>query len=181
MTRRSVREFTAQDVPQEIICQILEAGRWAPSGLNNQPWRFVVVRDRKYIEQLSGLTKYAKTVSNANLLIIVLLDNSVVYDRTKDLQAIGACIQNMLLAIHELGLGACWIGEILNQKERVLDLLELSNTETQIKNQTPNQPCDCKLIGTSLELMAVLAIGYPVNKRRVSNRMRIEELVICWK
>ncbi len=156
-TRRSVREFTTQEIPEEMIGQILEAGRWAPSGLNNQPWKFAVINNKAEIEQIASFTKYTNTVAQATLLIIVFLDNSEVYDRTKDVQAIGACIQNMLLTIHDLELGACWIGEILNRKDEVVKFLNLPD---------------------SLELMAVLAIGYPTNKRRISKRKRIEEVMV---
>jgi nitroreductase len=51
-TRRSIRKYKPDDVPDELIKKILEAGRWAPSGENAQPWRFIVVRDREHIRQM---------------------------------------------------------------------------------------------------------------------------------
>lgn len=51
-TRRSIRKYKPDDVPDELINKILEAGRWAPSGENSQPWRFIVVRDRERIRQM---------------------------------------------------------------------------------------------------------------------------------
>lgn len=51
-TRRSIRKYKPDDVPDELINKILEAGRWAPSGENSQPWRFIVVRDREHIRQV---------------------------------------------------------------------------------------------------------------------------------
>ncbi|MRR36083.1 hypothetical protein EG829_15680, partial [bacterium] len=65
-TRRSIRKFTDQVVPDEMIDAVLEAGRWAPSGMNNQPWRFAVIRDRDIRESLSSLTKYGSVVSSAD-------------------------------------------------------------------------------------------------------------------
>lgn len=155
-SRRSVREFTDESVSGEQIEQILEAGRWAPSGLNNQPWRFVVVKNQGIKEQMAAFTSYSRTIREANLLISVFLDTNVMYDRTKDVQAIGACIQNMLLAIHDLGLGACWMGEILNRRAEVERFLGVPE---------------------SFELMVVLAVGYPELRDRPSSRKSIEELV----
>lgn len=156
LNRRSVREFTDRSVNKDEINTILNAGRWAPSGLNNQPWRFIVVREKGTIMQLSECTHYTKVVAGAPLLIAVYLDTEKSYSHTKDVQAIGAAIQNMLLATCELGLGAVWLGEILKQNEKVNSILE----------------CPSKL-----ELMAVLAIGEPVPKERTSTRKALPELV----
>lgn len=123
IARRSIRKFKPQDVPEELLKQVLEAGRWAPSGMNNQPWRFIVVKDIKLKKRLSEFTVYSKVINNAPCIIAVFLDSDSVYNRDKDMQAIGACIQNMLLAIFGLGLGACWLGEILNKKDKVSLLL----------------------------------------------------------
>lgn len=154
--RRSVRDFTDQELMEEQIEQILEAGRWAPSGLNNQPWRFAIVKNREVKEQIAACTSYARTIKGANLLIAVFLDTDVMYDRTKDVQAIGACIQNMLLAVHDLGLGACWMGEILNRRDQVERILQVPK---------------------SFELMTVLAIGYPEPGEHSSSRKILTELV----
>ena len=78
------------------------------------------------------------------------------YDRTKDVQSIGACIQNMLLALHSLGLGGVWLGEILKKKEMVNELLGAPE---------------------SYEMMAVVALGYPAIKKRTSERKGSSELV----
>jgi len=154
--RRSIRDFLDEEVTDEQIEQILEAGRWAPSGLNNQPWRFAVIKNEEVKEQVAECTRYSSTIKAANVLIAVFLDSDVMYDRTKDVQSIGACIQNMLLAIHELGLGACWMGEILNQRQDVEKLLEIPD---------------------NLELMVVLAIGYPVPEARTSSRKDLNDLI----
>ncbi|MBC2699305.1 MAG: nitroreductase family protein [ANME-2 cluster archaeon] len=155
-SRRSIREFLVDHVEDSMVEDILEAGRWAPSGLNNQPWRFVVVKDREIAGSLAGCTRYSTIVHSAHLLIAVFLDRDVMYDHTKDIQACGAAIQNMLLVAHGMGLGAVWLGEILNQKNEVGDIL--------------NAP-------ESLELMAVIAIGYPAaDSSRSSGRWEISEI-----
>lgn len=156
--RRSIRSFTAGPVTAAELEAILEAGRWAPSGLNNQPWRFLVVRSGEpRQEALAGLTKYAHIVRGARALFCVFLDRQTVYSRTKDLQGIGACLQNMLLAAHSLGLGAVWLGEIINQEPQVTAALGLDPE--------------------SLELMAVLAVGRPA-KGGSSKRKPMEALLL---
>ena len=156
LNRRSVREFKDRQISKEEINIILNAGRWAPSGLNNQPWRFIVVRNPDTIHKLSECTHYSSIVVRAPLLIAAFLDTEYSYNRTKDVQSIGASIQNMLLACSELGLGAVWLGEILNQNEKVNSILQ----------------CPSKL-----ELMAVLAIGEPAPGKRTSTRKALSELV----
>ncbi|MFH0904640.1 MAG: nitroreductase family protein [Methanobacteriota archaeon] len=155
-SRRSVREFTDDDVDDKALLEIIDAGRWAPSGLNNQAWRFIIIRDIGTKEELCELTHYGAIIKNAPVLIAVFLDRNEMYDHTKDVQSIGACIQNMLLAIHSMGLGAVWLGEILKKKEGV--------------NTVLGAPA-------SYELMAVVALGHPVQKNRVSERKEIQNLV----
>ncbi|MDA8083349.1 MAG: nitroreductase [Nitrospiraceae bacterium] len=156
-SRRSVRKFSADPVPEELIEKILEAGRWAPSGLNNQPWRFAVVTNRETVTAISKLTHYSKVVLASQVLIPVFLDTEKSYHREKDIQAIGACLQNMLLEAHSLGLGAVWLGEIIRSGAEIRSLLHLLD---------------------SLDLMAVLAIGYPDEQPRPTKRKAPEELLV---
>lgn len=153
-TRRSVREFERKKVEIDKIEKILEAARWAPSAKNRQPWVFIVVQNEETIKQIASCTIYS-FVGNAPLLIVVFLDKSEMVDRTKDVQAIGASIQNMLLAVHALDLGAVWIGEILARKEEVNKILDAPSY---------------------LELMAVVAVGYPVERKRSSERKSLKEI-----
>ncbi len=154
-SRRSVREFEDRDIPDELIEELLTAGTWAPSGLNNQPWRFVVVKNANTREALSKLTTYSRIILNAPVCIAVFMDANASYDRTKDAMAIGACNQNILLAAHSLGLGGVWLGEILKSKDAVRELLKAPD---------------------SCELMTVLAVGYPIQKERSSKRKSIKEV-----
>jgi nitroreductase len=154
--RRSIRQYTDDPVDQHEVQTILEAGRWAPSGLNNQPWRFAVVRDPKVRDEVANHTRYREVIRNAPVIIAVFIDNDASYDRTKDCQGIGACLQNMWLAAHALGLGGVWLGEILKNKERVGEILEAPAT---------------------YELMAVLAIGHPKHRQQKSERKSLSDLV----
>jgi nitroreductase len=157
-SRRSVRKYTEEPVSREELLAVLEAGRWAPSGLNNQPWRFLVIHagDPRQAA-LAGCTKYTRILLAARALILVFLDKSRMYDALKDHQAAGACIQNMLLAIHAQGLGGVWIGEILNQSEDVFKVLSLDAHD--------------------VEFMAVIALGRPAGPG-VSSRRDLDEFLL---
>ena len=75
----------------------------------------------------------------------------------KDVQAMGACIQNMLLTTEELGLGAVWLGQILQNKDNVNALFSLDDT---------------------YDLMAVLAIGHPLHKNQKSQRKPLADFIL---
>jgi nitroreductase len=158
--RRSIRRFTDDPVPEAVVNKILEAGRWAPSGLNNQPWRFAVVTDVSLIKEISTLTRYSWIVKKAKVLIAVFLDNEASYHRIKDAQAVGACLQNMLLEIHSLDLGGVWLGEIIKSDQEIRKILGLGDT---------------------LELMAVIAIGHPDEKPKKVKRKALQELMVFRK
>ena len=154
--RRSIRKFTSQGIDDEQVHQIIEAGMWAPSGLNNQPWRIAIIKDSPTRKSIAPLTRYAPIIEGAPLLIAIFLDAGASYDRIMDIQAIGACIQNMLLTIHDLGLGGVWLGEILKNKEQVAKIL--------------NAP-------DNFELMAIIALGHPAEKGGRAYRKPLEEIV----
>jgi nitroreductase len=155
--RRSIREFTDAPINPDMVHEIIKAGIWAPSGLNNQPWRFVIVRGVRIREDLAKLTKYAHVIKGSGLCIAVYLDKRVMYNDVKDHQAAGACIQNMLLAAEAFGLGAVWLGQILVNKDQVNDLFKLD---------------------ANYDLMAVLALGHPKHRNQQSQRKEVHEFII---
>lgn len=165
MNRRSIRTFLPQEVSREDIMQLLTAAGWAPSGNNLQPWRFSIVMDDKdLLRKLSSLTIYHNWVQNSACLISVFLDTQVsdpkIHDiHLKHVQAIGAAIQNMLLAAHEMDLATCWIGEILKNEDKVRELLGVAD---------------------ELQLMAVIAVGYSDKKETKSKRRDVSENIISW-
>ncbi len=156
-SRRSVRDYTAEPVAKELIYEIIQAGTWAPSGLNNQPWRFVIVQDPEKREALAQLTRYGEIIRRAPVVIAVFVDKEAMYHEVKDHQAMGACLQNMLLAAHALGLGAVWLGEILKNADLVRETLALP---------------------ANLELMAVVALGHPKHHNQRSSRKPLKEVIL---
>ena len=156
-SRRSIREFTDKEIPREQLHEIIKAGIWAPSGLNNQPWRFVIIQNPDIKEELAEQTHYGHIVSKANALIAVYLSQDDMYDTVKDIQAAGACIQNILLAAEALELGAVWLGQILKNKLEVNKILGLAD---------------------NFDLMAVVALGHPLHRNQKSKRKEVSELLL---
>jgi len=156
-SRRSVREFLDESIDPSFLDEIIKAGTWAPSGLNNQPWRFAIVTQGDLKKRFEPLTRYKDIIKSAPVLIPVFIDKDAMYHPVKDYQAMGACLQNMLLAIHSLGLGAVWLGEILKSADMVRDILGLDK---------------------NLELMAVIALGRPARRDQKSSRRPLSEVIV---
>ncbi len=144
--RVNVKVYDKRDVPEELIAQILYAGTLAASAGDIQPWEFIVVKDKKTKADISIACLMQKHVEEAPLLIIVCANLEKVAlkfgDRGKNLYAIqdtGAAIQNMLLAVHDLGLGASWVHAF--EEEAIKRILKI--------------PAKLRPVG-------VLAIGFPL-------------------
>ncbi len=119
--RRSIRKYRKDPVPGDLISKILEAGRWAPSASNTQPWNFIVLRDEGVRRSVADATTYGKFLADAPLGICVVIDPGASTHPVED----GAiATYSMLLAAHALGLGACWIGSYGSvYEERVKKIL----------------------------------------------------------
>jgi nitroreductase len=151
--RRSVRAFIDQSVSDEILKPILDAGRYAPSGHNTQPWRIVVVKSAEKRKQLAELAPQDDMIKTAPLTLAVLLDRTAGYDELKDAQAIGAMIENMLLAVHSLGLAACWMGKA--RDSRMEEAIGAREHE---------------------DLMALIPVGYAASSPEDVDRLPLEEI-----
>ena len=117
-TRRSIRKYQSQPVPEAFIKDILAAAMSAPSAGNEQPWHFVVITDREILEKVSGINPYAAMAKNAPLAILVCGDLSLEKYPGNWVLDCAAAVQNLLLAAHAKGLGAVWTG-IYPEKDRM--------------------------------------------------------------
>jgi nitroreductase len=118
LTRRSVRRYTEQPVPDAAIREILTAAMRAPSAGNEQAWQFVVITERRLLDAIPRFHPYAEMVRQASVAILVCGD----LDREKYggywVQDCAAATQNLLLATHAKGLGAVWVG-VYPKEDRV--------------------------------------------------------------
>ncbi len=109
--RRTIRRFKSDPIGEEKLQAILDAGRWAPSFSNLQPWRFIVIKDQKLKSILDIAAKESVLhlgINEAPVIILVCVDRRV--DPLHSIEAGAAAAQNMTLAATSLGLGAGWIG-----------------------------------------------------------------------
>ncbi|MBQ8294994.1 MAG: nitroreductase [Clostridia bacterium] len=161
LTRKSVKSYKSDTVPKELIDKIVEAGLQAPSGLNKQAPIILVVTDKKTRDELSALNMNkdpfhrADPFYGAPVVLVVLADKSVptyVYDGS-------LVMENMLLAAHALGLGACWI-------HRAKETFEMPEGKALLKKMG---------IEGEYEGIGNCIVGYadvpPVSKPRKENRV----------
>jgi nitroreductase len=114
--RRSIRKFTAKPIPEEVLKTLLRAAMQAPSAMDQQSWCFVVCTDKEALAALPQHHTHCHPVAAASAAVLVCHDS----DREKLPgywpQDLAACTQNLLLATHDLGLGAVWIGVYPNEE-----------------------------------------------------------------
>ena len=116
--RKSVRQFTDEPVSQEDIETMLKAAMAAPTAVNYQPWRFVVITERARLDAMAEVLPYAKMLKQAPLAIVVCGETTWFEGRENTYwqQDCSAATQNILLAAEALGLGAVWTGVYPNME-----------------------------------------------------------------
>lgn len=162
-TRRSVRCFSPEPVGDDLLWKVLEAGHWAPSAHNKQPWYFIVFRDQEKKQAIADASRWAKFLPEAPVGVLVCARLDYEWKSTPrkwiewySVQSSAAAIENMLLAAHALGLGTCWIGDI--------------DTELLARLFT---------IPSGYEPVAIIALGYPAAgfEGKAPPRRPLEEVV----
>ena len=179
--RRSVRDYKPNDVPDDIIRELIKVGTYAPSAGNKQPWRFVVIKNREMIARLSGRAKklWLDTVGEKSNPDVKMLANAMkmpefnIFYNAPVLILIfaapgafspqddcAAAAENMMLAARSLGISSCWIGfgMPLGSDEAVLQELKVPEDH---------------------RLMAPLIFGYPVKDVQMVPQ-RKEDVTLNW-
>lgn len=163
-TRRSIRKFTNTPIPEEDLDRIMKAAIEAPSGKNNQPWKFVIVREDRRAEMVrimregisstkdqgrdTGSSEWSAIVmENAPVTVFVFnpfgtkpwLARSIEqnFHDLVNVQSVGAAIQNMLLAARDLGIGSLWICDVFYAYEEL-----------------------CNWLGEDCQMVAAVSFGY---------------------
>jgi nitroreductase len=176
--RRSIRRYKSDPVPQDVLEKILDMAQWAPSGMNLQNWFFLVVtgvqkdnlveiasKSFEHIEPVLNevfaekpkvrefTRKFFKRLGGAPVLVLAYYEPTRERPETS-IQTVAAAIQNLLLAAHAEGLGACWMTGPVHVKKKINAFLGIDDKD----------------------LVAVIPLGYPdelppAPKRR-PNRVR---------
>ena len=151
MTRRSIRKYRDTPVSEEAVEKILRAAMAAPSAGNEQPWHFVVIRDRDTMVRIAEVHPHAQMLKEAPLCIAVLADLALARYEGCWVQDTSAATQNILLAAHALGLGAVWLGvhPVEGRERDVGEILRLPD---------------------GVECLSLLAIGHPDERPAPADR-----------
>lgn len=200
VSRKSIRRYTSEPIPKDVLLKVLEAGRWAPTGGNYQPWKLIVVRDQKKREAIARLSKIgtgsratawysmgqmqqrfegitdpavkarvlrfmtsgevSEFASKAPVAIVAVGDLSESVDVPYD---VSACIENILLEAHSLGLGACWIHGPAANIRHAIELKKMLNIPTGMGQY---------------KILAIISIGWAAERRdRPRPKKSLEEIV----
>lgn len=116
LSRRSIRKYTAEPISEMEIRKMLEAAMAAPSASNLKPWHFIVVTERRLLDELAQAHPHGKMLFEAPLCIAVCGDTS--FSESFWVQDCSAATENLLLTISSLGLGAVWLG-VYPRQDRV--------------------------------------------------------------
>jgi nitroreductase len=116
--RRSIRKFTGERVPEEVITELIKAGMNAPSAGNQQPWQFVIIDDRKLLNEIPKFHPYSQMLREAPVAILVCGDTGLEKHEGYWVQDCSAAVENILLEIADRGYGGVWLG-VYPRAERV--------------------------------------------------------------
>ena len=179
--RKSIRNFTGKDVPDEVINYILEAGRLSPSGGNEQPWKFGLITNRSLIHEISQIAYNQKWIKPASFLVILCTYNVDKSCGGRDIQkarypSLAKIIENMddeiytkinleehqtkipgthmVIAALEHGLGSTWVSYFDVDKLTLF----LNLPKPYIASE-------------------IIAFGYPVNNEPVTDKKNLSEVV----
>lgn len=156
-SRRSIRKYTDEPIAPQLLREILNAAMHAPSARNSQAWHFILEERKSRLQQLAEIHPYGKMLRSAAAAILVCgdlqADDSVIYL----IQNCSAATQNALLAAHELGLGAVWLG-IQPREKRIKSMKEFFNLPDYI---VP---------------VSLIALGHPLEKPAARQRFNPDRI-----
>lgn len=155
--RKSIRKYTGEKVSDEIVNELLRAGMQAPSAGNQQPWEFIVLRNKDIMAKIVQVHPYSKMLLDTDVAIVVCGDESKEIFKGFWVQDCSAATENMLIAAEEKGLGAVWLG-VYPEKDRVEEIKKILN------------------LPDSVIPLSIVSVGYPDEKREAANRFNEERI-----
>lgn len=124
LSRRSIRKYKKDQVPPELIEELLKAAMSAPSAGNQRPWHFIIIDDRKILERIPDFHPHAAMMTEVPQAIVVCGDHTAGKIDDFWVQDCSAAAENLLLAMHDRGLGGVWLG-VYPLKSRVKGAVKL--------------------------------------------------------
>jgi len=150
-TRRCIRTYRGEPVPREVLEDLIDCARLAPTAMNIQPWEFVVVTDRSMLHRIAHATDYGKFIADAAAFVVVLCRDTKYY-----LEDGATATLSILLAAHAHSLGACWVAG----------------------DKKPYATEICRLVGAppGHKLISLVPVGYPAEQPEKDKRPLAEVL-----
>jgi len=152
MSRRSIRSYKPEAIPQETVEKILEAGRYAPSADNEQPWHFIIVTESEIKKKLST-GRWNTFIKDSAFTVVGCAYMGDDYSRKWSTIDTTIALQNMVIAAWSLGIGSCWVGDFV---------------EGEVKEML-HVPEDWKII-------SLISFGYPDETPTESSRKPLKEI-----
>lgn len=153
LTRRSIRKYINKPIPDDILKQLLTTAVSAPSAGNQQPWHFIIINEKKILNDIANFHPHAKFLKDAPIAILVCGDLNLETFKGYWMIDCAAATENILIAIRALGLGGCWIG-IYPREERMNSIKKIFNLS---ENIIP---------------FSLISIGYTKQKQKKVNRSK---------
>jgi nitroreductase len=152
--RRSIRAYKPEPVPREIIEDIIDCARLAPTAMNEQPWDFIAITERVSLARIPPMLGHAEFISNAAFAVLVLAS-----DTMYGLEDCCAATENLLIAAQAYGLGTCWVAG----------------------SKQAYAPRVAAAFGApaNRQLVAIISFGYPAEAPKVEKRPLVE--VLHWE
>jgi nitroreductase len=157
LTRRSIRRYGDEPLPDLVIFELLRAGMAAPSAGNEQPWHFIIIKDRDVLDRMTQIHPYAQMLKEAPMAVLVCGDLMLERHKGFWVQDCAAATQNILIAARAKELGAVWLG-VYPREDRVNGLRRLLD------------------IPDGIVPFALIALGYPAEDKRREDRYNVDRI-----
>lgn len=156
-TRRSIRRYSQKKIENNLVDKIIYAGMYAPSAVNKQPWHFIVFENTETRKDIIRIHPNASMLLEADKGILVCYDEHLQHDEGYGAVDCSAAVQNMLLAAHDLELGACWIG-VYPRRERIHQLKKIF------------------ILPDHIVPFALISLGYPAEIKTSPDRIKPDRI-----
>lgn len=157
LNRKSIRKYKDIKVSDELVEALLRAAMAAPSAGNEQPWEFIVLKNKETMKKITEFHPYSKMLLNADVAIVVCGDEAKERFKGYWVQDCSAATENILIAAEDKGLGAVWLG-VYPLEDRVSSLKEILN------------------LPESVIPLSIIPVGYPDEQKDPADRFNKERI-----
>lgn len=159
-TRRSIRKYKDKKVPESVVKKLIVAGMNAPSSYNSQPWIFILIKEKKTKSLIVEAKGGSQFIITAPLVIACCYDESKTKDKYHNIENVSLAAENILLAAHSIGLGACYLGAFDPKNPKV---------EKSISKALK--------LPKKVKIVCLISIGYPDESPKKKTMRKLSEVV----